>query len=247
MKPASNHTLDASFGAGAGIERSTEPLRNACIPERVWLPPDGIRSWRYVVVKRAFDILSASTLLLACFLPALIVAAVICLTSKGPAFYREERIGQNGRVFRIWKFRTMRVDASEQSRLVAIEPGRPALHHRMVKHLQDPRITPVGIFLRRWSVDEVPQLINVLRGEMSLIGPRPIVEAETCFYANLLDHYLDAKPGLTGLWQVTGRGDVGYSQRVDLDVTYVRTWTFRDDLRILLRTIPTVLKGIGSR
>jgi lipopolysaccharide/colanic/teichoic acid biosynthesis glycosyltransferase len=117
----------------------------------------------------------------------------------------------------------------------------------MCKHLTDPRVTKVGGFLRRWSLDELPQLLNVLRGEMSLIGPRPIVQAETVLYGDLLGFYLDAKPGLSGLWQVSGRSDVGYESRATLDASYVRSWSLRGDLVILLRTIPAVLKRVGAR
>lgn len=240
-----NQNIDASFGAS--MERTAAPLGSISTADQPRLSRVGIRSLRYVVVKRVFDVLLSSMISVACALPSLIIAAVILLSSRGPVFYREERIGQNGRVFRIWKFRSMQSNSSLQSQLASTVLGGPALHHRMVKRLHDPRITPVGAFLRRWSVDEIPQLINVLRGEMSLIGPRPIVEEEISFYGNLLPYYLDAKPGLSGLWQVSGRSNVGYSQRADLDATYVRTWTFQNDLRILLRTIPTVLRGIGSR
>jgi undecaprenyl-phosphate galactose phosphotransferase len=126
-------------------------------------------------------------------------------------------------------------------------PRGTVLQWRMCKHLRDPRITAIGSILRRWSLDELPQLINVLRGEMSLIGPRPIVEAETDFYGNHLDSYLSATPGLSGLWQVSGRSDVGYVERVKLDALYVRSWCLMADLRILFRTIPAVLSRIGAR
>jgi undecaprenyl-phosphate galactose phosphotransferase len=117
----------------------------------------------------------------------------------------------------------------------------------MNKNRRDPRITWIGNIIRRWSLDELPQLFNVIRGEMSLIGPRPIVEAETVFYGNLLAFYLAAKPGLSGLWQVSGRSNVGYADRAELDALYVRTWCLGEDLSILFRTVPAVLSRIGAR
>ena len=116
----------------------------------------------------------------------------------------------------------------------------------MRKQGRDPRITAVGGFLRRWSMDEIPQLLNVLRGEMSLIGPRPIVEAETRFYGDLLSYYLAATPGLSGAWQVSGRSEIGYNDRARLDALYVSLWSARTDISILLRTVPAVLGRIGA-
>jgi len=117
----------------------------------------------------------------------------------------------------------------------------------MDKRGHDPRVTRIGRFLRRWSLDEVPQLFNVLRGDMSLIGPRPIVKAETYYYKHLLSFYLAARPGLSGLWQVSGRSDLDYDARARLDADYVQNWTMMADLKILLRTIPAVLGRVGAR
>jgi exopolysaccharide production protein ExoY len=210
-------------------------------------PP--IESWRYEYVKRGMDILCAATMLLVFAIPGLLIAAAILLDSEGGVFYREERIGCGGRPFRIWKFRSMYRHAS-QVKHIATEPSgwipmqwRTSKH----KHLTDPRITSVGCFLRQWSLDEFPQLLNVLHGEMSLIGPRPIVQAETVLYGNLLGFYLDAKPGLSGLWQVSGRSNVSYDRRAKLDASYVRSWSLRGDMAILLKTIPAVLKRDGAR
>ena len=116
----------------------------------------------------------------------------------------------------------------------------------MRKHLRDPRITAIGGFLRRWSLDEIPQLFNVLRGEMSLVGPRPIVETETAFYGDLLPYYLAASPGLSGLWQVSGRSRVDYDRRAKLDALYVQSWSLGADFNILFRTIPAVLSRVGA-
>jgi lipopolysaccharide/colanic/teichoic acid biosynthesis glycosyltransferase len=117
----------------------------------------------------------------------------------------------------------------------------------MHKDVPDPRITWVGGFLRKWSLDELPQLINVLRGDMSLVGPRPIVEAELPMYGHLKHFYLAAIPGLSGLWQVSGRSNISFAARVNLDASYVRYWSLRGDLKILLRTVPAVLRRVGAR
>jgi len=118
---------------------------------------------------------------------------------------------------------------------------------RTHKDIHDPRITAVGRFLRRWSLDELPQLINVLRGDMSLVGPRPVVKAELPLYEHLLHFYLAATPGLSGLWQVSGRSNVNFSKRARLDATYVRSWSLHRDFTILARTVPAVLRRVGAR
>jgi lipopolysaccharide/colanic/teichoic acid biosynthesis glycosyltransferase len=200
-----------------------------------------VDSWRYRHVKRLFDLLLSAVMLLA-FLPAgLLIAAAVVLTSPGPIFYREERVGRYGQLFRIWKFRTMQKDAC---RNVNVLPFRMRKHHL---HLIDPRITRIGGFLRRWSLDEVPQLLNVLRGEMSIVGPRPIVEAETPLYERQLGVYLSATPGLSGLWQVSGRSNVDYSTRAGLDADYVMNWSMMRDISIVIQTIPAVLSRTGAR
>jgi exopolysaccharide production protein ExoY len=206
-----------------------------------------VASWRYQYVKRSFDVLCALTMTAALAIPGLLIAAAILLTSEGPVFYREERVGRDGRSFQIWKFRSMYRSAAQLGHSAGGHADGAGLHWRMNKNLRDPRITVIGNVLRRWSLDELPQLFNVIRGEMSLIGPRPIVEAEAGFYGNLLTFYLAATPGLSGLWQVSGRSDVGYAERAKLDALYVRSWCLGADLGILLRTIPAVLRRIGAR
>jgi exopolysaccharide production protein ExoY len=205
-----------------------------------------VNSWRYEYVKRVFDIVCAAIILVLFAVPGLLIAAAIKLTSQGSVFFREVRIGRGGRPFHIWKFRSMCMHAEHSGYITTPHPGGKAVHRRMRKHFTDPRITPVGSILRQWSLDELPQLLNVLRGDMSLIGPRPIVEAETVFYEDLLDFYLQAKPGLSGLWQVSGRSNVGYESRAKLDAMYVQRWSLRADLCILIRTIPTVLNRVGA-
>lgn len=207
------------------------------------LPVD---SWRYRYVKRAFDIVGSLAMLAVFFIPGLIIALLIKLTSHYPVFYREIRVGRNNRPFRIWKFRSMRPHHAVRQNLGTHTDGT-VLQWRMQKSKNDPRITPIGRFLRRWSLDELPQLFNVLRGEMSLIGPRPVVKAETHFYKHLLPYYLAATPGLSGLWQVSGRSDLDYDDRARLDATYVGNWSLMSDFSILLRTIPAVLNRVGAR
>jgi lipopolysaccharide/colanic/teichoic acid biosynthesis glycosyltransferase len=203
-------------------------------------------SIRYLYVKRAVDI-GLSLLVIPVFLlPSLIIAAAILLTSPGGVFYREQRIGRNGRTFRIWKFRSMQSDAEQRSTAAFASPDGHGLHWRMRKDGGDPRITALGSFLRAWSLDEVPQFLNVLCGEMSLIGPRPIVQEEMPLYGDLLHYYLCVKPGLSGLWQVSGRSNLDYARRAALDAAYVKTWSLFSDACILLRTIPAVLRRDGS-
>ncbi len=203
-------------------------------------------SWRYRYVKRAFDVVLALGMALIFLIPAILIALAIRLTSSYPIFYSEKRIGRNGVAFRIWKFRSMHPHTVPHRSSSGHAEGI-VLEWRMDKRGYDPRITRIGRFLRRWSLDEVPQLFNVLRGDMSLIGPRPVVKAETYLYKHLLPFYLAATPGLSGLWQVSGRSNLDYEARARLDATYVRTWSLKADFKILVRTVPTVLRRIGAR
>jgi lipopolysaccharide/colanic/teichoic acid biosynthesis glycosyltransferase len=205
-----------------------------------------VDSWRYRYVKRGIDVLFSLVMIIVFLIPGLLVAAAILLTSRGPVFYRERRIGRDGRLFRIWKFRSMHRNASQRAHIADSQAGAKVLEWRMHKHLRDPRITSVGGFLRRWSLDELPQLFNVLTGDMSLIGPRPIVEAERPMYGKLISVYLTATPGLSGLWQVSGRSHINYEKRAKLDANYIQSWSLVSDLNILLRTIPAVLGRIGA-
>ena len=202
------------------------------------LPPG---SWQYRYIKRGLDIAGALLMLAICLVPGILIAIAILLTSPYPVFYSELRIGRFGAPFRIWKFRSMRPHGPHR-----VHEG-VVLHWRMDKRRHDPRVTTIGRFLRRWSLDEVPQVINILRGEMSLIGPRPIVKAETYHYKHLLGYYLAATPGLSGLWQVSGRSDLDYASRARLDADYVENWSLAGDFKILLQTIPAVLGRVGAR
>jgi exopolysaccharide production protein ExoY len=206
-----------------------------------------IHSWSYRRAKRMLDILGATVMVAMALVPGLLIAAGIVLTSKGPVFYRELRVGRGGRLFRIWKFRSMSNELKWQSTVKSDCTSGTLLQWRVHKQQTDPRVTRVGTFLRRWSLDEIPQVINVLMGDMSLIGPRPVVQAEMPMYEHLQQFYLAAFPGMSGLWQVSGRSNVGFSARANLDASYVQNWSLRADFIILVRTIPAVLKRVGAR
>ena len=200
------------------------------------------------VAKRAFDVIAASAMLVFA-LPAMFFIAVIMFsTDRGPILFSHERIGQNGKRFKCLKFRSMVVDSQEALRRhLELFPQARAEWDATQKLRDDPRITPLGRFLRVTSLDELPQLINVIRGEMSLVGPRPIVQDEVVRYADQIEHYSAVRPGITGLWQVSGRSDCDYDQRVQLDTLYVREWSFTGDLVILIKTIKVVILRTGSR
>ena len=203
------------------------------------------KSWKYQFLKRQIDFWGALGLLSLTLIPCLAIAIALAITTNEPIFYREWRIGRGGRPFRIWKFRSMGSCAERHKN--GSPQSSDLLHWRMKKDICDPRITPVGKFLRQWSLDELPQLINVLRGEMSLVGPRPVVEAEIPLYGALCDYYYAASPGLSGLWQVSGRSNIAFQTRVALDVSYVLGWSLGFDCKILLKTIPAVFRRTGAR
>ncbi len=182
------------------------------------------------------------------FLPFLLgLYAWIWISCNGNPIFKQKRVGQDGRVFKIYKFRTMRLDAAQQlEKILRNDPEAREEWERDHKLKNDPRITPIGHFLRRTSLDELPQLINVLRGQMSLVGPRPIIEDEIPAYGEYLDYYQLVRPGITGLWQVSGRNELSYAERIQLDVWYVRNWSLELDLIILTKTLVTVLLRKGS-
>ncbi len=200
------------------------------------------QSLRGRVLKRVGDIVF-SLLVLSLGSPLfLLLAVLVKLSSRGSVFYRQRRIGRGYKGFGCLKFRTMRRDADRVlAALLEADPKLRAEFERDHKLKRDPRITPLGKFLRRSSLDELPQFINVLRGEMSVVGPRPIVWDELRRYGRNMDEVLSVRPGLTGLWQVSGRNNLTYRTRVRLDLTYVRQRNFWLDLGIVLRTIGVVL------
>ena len=191
---------------------------------------------------------SIATLALLFILPLmLLVALAIFLQDGGPVVFAHRRVGRNGRHFHCLKFRSMASDAQARlADLLARDPVAREEWARDHKLKNDPRITRLGSFLRKSSLDELPQLLNVLRGEMSLVGPRPIVDDEVSKYGRRFQHYCAVKPGITGLWQVSGRNDVSYRTRVALDCTYARSKSLPLDLWIMVATVPAVLCRRGS-
>ncbi len=199
------------------------------------------------ISKRSFDILIASLGLLALSPLFLLLVALVKLSDGGSAFYGHRRIGHNGQTFRCLKFRTMREDGDRV--LQEYFRANPAAYEewRATRKLQnDPRVTVLGSVLRKLSLDELPQLLNVIRGEMSLVGPRPVVEDELELYDAAAVYYLRSRPGLTGLWQISGRNDVSYAARVAFDTHYVENWSLITDLVIVFKTIPAVCFSRGS-
>lgn len=177
----------------------------------------------------------------------LFIAALIYIADPGSVFFSQQRIGRNGRMFKCKKFRSMVQDGDavlEQHFQDNPDAHREWSATRKLK--DDPRVTPIGVVLRKSSLDELPQLINIAKGEMSIVGPRPIVEDEAPYYGDKLPFYLSVRPGLTGLWQISGRNDVSYDERVRLDTHYVRNLNFVTDVLIILRTVRVVLTGRGS-
>jgi lipopolysaccharide/colanic/teichoic acid biosynthesis glycosyltransferase len=225
----------------------TDQVQDLAIPRKT------SASRSYLVTKRALDLAVAGTLLVVLSPVLLLLAAIIRLTSDGPALFRQTRIGRFGQPFTCYKFRTMYVNADENIHRAYIEAyaqgqadgqlGSTAAPFKMVR---DQRVTPIGRFLRRSSLDELPQLVNVLRGEMSLVGPRPDVPYSVALYKDWHKQRLAVQPGLTGLWQVTGRGRVTYEEGMQLDIEYVRRQSLALDLDILFRTLPAVLSMRGA-
>ena len=194
-------------------------------------------------VKAGFDKVVAGLGLLLLSPLFLLIAARIKVHDGGPVFFRQVRVGKDGRRFRVFKFRTMVVDAERQkARLADSNEGAGALF----KMRRDPRVTRPGAWLRRWSLDELPQLINVVIGDMSLVGPRPALPAEVARYHDHMRRRLVVKPGITGLWQVNGRSDLSWEDAVRLDLRYVENWSLALDLQILWKTGSAVFRGNGA-
>jgi exopolysaccharide production protein ExoY len=208
-------------------------------------------SLRYAVLKRTLDILLSSLFIVLLFPVMLAVAVAVAITSSGPIFFSQERLGRFGVPFRIIKFRSM-YSRKHKNNVQAINEKHHEIHghneqaYPLNKETRDPRITPVGRIIRKLSLDELPQLFNVLKGDMSLVGPRPIVEAEIPLYGQQFAYYDLFKPGITGLWQVSGRSDIGYERRVLFDREYASNWSCALDFKILTRTIPAVITMRGA-
>jgi len=196
-----------------------------------------------LAVKRAFDLACAGLALVLLSPIWLLIALAIKLDSPGPVLFRQMRSGREGRPFVLYKFRSMYEGAeTDMERLLAMNEASGPLF----KIKDDPRRTRVGRFLRRTSLDELPQILNVLRGDMSLVGPRPALASEVAQYQDWHRKRLEVLPGLTGLWQVSGRSDLSFDEMVMLDIYYGENWSLGTDLRILLRTVPQVLFGDGA-
>jgi Undecaprenyl-phosphate galactose phosphotransferase WbaP len=203
--------------------------------------------FRYRVVKRSADVALVACLC-ALLLPVLfVIAAAVWLSSPGPVLFSHRRIRRHGEFFTMWKFRTMCINSGEVlERYLMAHPEARAEWRATHKLKCDPRVTRVGRLLRKTSLDELPQLWNVLNGTMSLVGPRPIVAAEVEKYGEQFRDYCAVKPGITGLWQVSGRSELSYTQRVELDRQYAQTWSLRGDVQILLRTWSSVVNRDGA-
>ena len=213
------------------------------------------RMWAERFFKRLIDIFASVLVVVVGFPFFLAIALLIKLTSKGPVFFYQQRIGEGGDIFTLYKFRTMRQDADDS---IHREFTRSFIEGRMsnssldekapsiYKLADDPRVTSVGNFLRKTSLDELPQFINILRGEMTIVGPRPPLQYELEYYEEWHKLRLKVKPGLTGLWQVSGRSSVPLNEMVKLDLYYIEHWSLLLDLKIMLRTIPVMFFGSGG-
>ncbi|MBV9211475.1 MAG: sugar transferase, partial [Acidobacteria bacterium] len=262
-KVSGDALFDVMMRAGrrAGVEFRIAPSLFNCLPRKTEIDQIGalpmIRLFREPLsnaarlTKRAFDILIA-TLALALLSPFwLVVALLIKLDSKGPVFYKQERVGMDGRLFLFYKFRTMTAGADDAShrdylkQYIAGEAGTNLGDKQkpVYKLHNDARVTRLGRVLRRLSLDELPQLLNVLRGDMSIVGPRPPIPYEVEAYELWHRKRLDMKPGLTGLWQVSGRNRLPFEEMVRLDLFYIENWSLLLDLKIILRTLPVMLRG----
>lgn len=196
-----------------------------------------------MAVKRLFDVVSSAAALWM-LSPLLVgVAAVIKLTSRGPVLFKQTRVGLHGKTFSMFKFRSMVVNAEElkEKLMAANEQSGPVF-----KMKRDPRITTIGRFIRKYSIDELPQLINVLRGDMSIVGPRPPVPQEVAKYETWQRRRLSVRPGLTCIWQVSGRNEISFNDWMYLDMRYVDNWSLKEDIGLILRTVPVVLTGRGA-
>jgi exopolysaccharide biosynthesis polyprenyl glycosylphosphotransferase len=208
----------------------------------IYVEPIRRNGWR-AAAKRAFDIVVAAAALVLATPVLLVVALAIKVDTRGPVLFRQQRLGRGGQPFNLFKFRTMVTVAEEL--IVHLRVLNQA-DGPLFKIRDDPRVTRIGRLLRKYSIDELPQLWNVLRGEMSLVGPRPALPAEMAAWAPELHNRLRVKPGVTGMWQVSGRSDCSFAEYMRLDLYYVDNWSFWSDLAIVAKTVPTVLLRRGA-
>lgn len=237
--------FSASDLANASPSPSANPA-SAPIAMSAPLPVAQPAPGRIPLGKRFFDIVSASAVLLVTA-PLMVIVYCLVRLDGGPAIFAHRRIGQNGSDFYCLKFRSMFTDsAARLEALLNSDAEARAEWARDHKLRNDPRVTPLGRFLRSSSLDELPQLINIIRGDMSVVGPRPIVQAEVPRYGARFASYCRSRPGLTGIWQISGRNDVSYRKRVAMDVLYSRRSSFPLDIKIVCLTVPAVLMSRGS-
>lgn len=210
----------------------------------LFVEPTNRRHYQFGInAKRCLD-LSLTALIVFAIWPFLImISMAVGVTSRGPVFFVQTRVGLDGKLFNMIKFRSMYRDAEARRDKLAALSDREGL---CLKIINDPRITPVGRFLRRWSLDELPQIFNVLIGDMSLVGPRPALLQEVAEYPDRAHQRYMVLPGITGLWQVSGRADVSFEDMIDLDLDYVQSTSVQTDIRIMLRTFQAVLSGKGA-
>ncbi len=227
-----------------GNIRTAEPCGVTDRFSRTYAHPDiDCKQVAYAAAKRGFDIVVATTILVAASPIMAIAALLVPLTSPGPIIFQQVRVGRGGRYFTCYKFRSMCIDAEEQKQALQHlnEANGPVFK---IKH--DPRFTPIGAFIRKFSIDELPQLINVLKGDMSIVGPRPPVPAEVENYGDHERRRLAVLPGLTCLWQISGRSNIPFERWVELDIEYIERMSFFNDVKIVAKTIPAVLTGAGA-
>lgn len=204
--------------------------------------PSRRQRWGVWAVKRIIDMFGSAVLLVLAAPVLLVAAAAVRADTPGPVLFRQRRTGWRGKEFHVLKLRTMQVGSEELRAALAV---RNEADGQLFKIRDDPRVTPVGRWLRRYSLDELPQLVNVLMGHMSLVGPRPLPVEDSEFTGDARRRLL-VRPGLTGPWQIGGRSDLHWEDALRLDLEYVDTWSIRKDLAILLRTLPAVLRGQGA-
>jgi lipopolysaccharide/colanic/teichoic acid biosynthesis glycosyltransferase len=225
------------------VVATRERLRSEAQNDIRILPAPPSPSARFLRGKRLLDVIVATTVLVLGIPLFVVISLAVKLTSRGSALYSCERVGRNGRVFRCFKFRTMVADADESLRLILRDSSAFAAEfEQSFKLCRDPRVTRVGRVLRRISLDELPQFWNVLTGDMSVVGWRPIVSAEVARYGDVFPFVSSLRPGITGLWQVSGRNDVSYDERVRLDVEYRTSPSLRADVSIIWRTVALQLR-----
>lgn len=241
LEPGGQHLVVAPSLVGIGGPRiHTRPVAGVPLIHVETPRFDGGR-W---IIKRAFDLVVASVMVVVFAVPLLVVALTVRLTSPGPALYTQERVGLNGRKFHMYKFRSMRVGADDELPSLLEEHGQG--RELLFKLKDDPRVTRFGRFIRRTSIDELPQLFNVLGGSMSLVGPRPQRDHEVELYDLAARRRLLLKPGMSGLWQVSGRSNLGWEDAIRLDLYYVENWSMLSDVAILLRTARQMVKPDGA-